>query len=175
MRAPPSRRRAAAAAGRNGLTTLTAAVREALSLRARRPGTRIVLANGIFDLPHVGHLRYLRAARACGDWLVVAVNDDPGARRLKGKGRPIQKAAERAALVAAVRGVDRVVLFSGRTVGRVIRRLRPDVHCKGTDYTPETVPERALVTAYGGTVRVVGDPKHHSSTTVLKRISRRSA
>ena len=157
------------------LTTLEAAAREAGRLRARRPGTRIVLANGIFDLPHVGHLRYLRAARACGDWLVVAVNDDRSARRLKGRGRPIQKAAERAALVGAVRGVDRVVLFSGRTVATVIRRLRPDIHCKGTDYTPTTVPERALVTGYGGSVRVVGDPKRHSSTATLKRVTSRTA
>jgi rfaE bifunctional protein nucleotidyltransferase chain/domain len=153
---------------------LEAVAREARRLRARSAGFRVVLANGIFDLPHVGHLRYLRAARRCGDWLVVAVNDDRSARRLKGKGRPVQKAAERASLVAAVRGVDRVVLFSGRTVGAVIRRLRPDVHCKGTDYTAATVPERDLVEAYGGRVHIAGDPKRHSSSDVLKRISKRS-
>jgi D-glycero-beta-D-manno-heptose 1-phosphate adenylyltransferase len=148
-------------------------VREVTRLRARTPGLRVVLANGLFDLPHVGHLRYLRAARRSGDWLVVAVNDDRSARRLKGPGRPVQKAAERAALVAAVRGVDRVVLFTGRTVARVIARLRPDIHCKGTDYTPATVPERSLVEAYGGRVKIAGDPKRHSSTAVLQRISRR--
>jgi rfaE bifunctional protein nucleotidyltransferase chain/domain len=155
--------------------SLVAVAREAHRLRARTPGLRVVLANGVFDLLHVGHLRYLRAARRCGDWLVVAVNDDGSARRLKGKGRPVQNAAERAGLVAAVRGVDRVVLFSGRTVGAVIRRLRPDVHCKGTDYTAGTVPERDLVTAYGGKVRIAGDPKRHSSTAVLKRLAARRA
>jgi rfaE bifunctional protein nucleotidyltransferase chain/domain len=157
---------------KGALGSLREVVREARGLRARAPGFRVVLANGIFDLPHVGHLRYLRAARGCGDWLVVAVNDDRSARRLKGPGRPVQKAAERASLVAAVRGVDRVVLFSGRTVGTVIRRLRPDIHCKGTDYTAQTVPERALVAAYGGRVRIAGDPKRHSSTAVLERMSR---
>jgi rfaE bifunctional protein nucleotidyltransferase chain/domain len=136
---------------------------------ARRPV--VVLANGIFDLPHVGHLRYLRAARRLGDVLVVAVNDDRSARRLRGAGRPLMAAADRARLVAAVRGVDAVLLFGGATVARVIRRLRPDVHCKGTDYSPTTVPEAALVRSLGGAVKVAGDAKRHATTDLIGRIA----
>lgn len=130
----------------------------------------MVLANGLFDLLHVGHLRYLGASRRLGDVLVVALNDDRSARRLRGAGRPLVPARDRARLVAAVRGVDLVLLFGGRTVATVLRRLRPDVHCKGTDYTPGTVPERDVVRSYGGRVRIAGDPKSHASTTMIRRI-----
>lgn len=136
---------------------------------ARR--TVVVLANGLFDLPHVGHLRYLKGARRLGDVLVVAVNDDRSARRLRGAGRPLIAAADRARLVAAMRGVDAVVLFGGSTVARVIRRLRPDVHCKGTDYSPTTVPEADLVRSLGGVVKVAGDAKRHATTDLIGRIA----
>ncbi len=132
-----------------------------------------MLANGHFDLLHVGHLRYLRAARTQGDILVVAINDDRSARRLRGPGRPIVRAADRARLVAAIEGVDFVVVFGGLTVAPLLRRLRPEVQCKGTDYTRSTVPERDVVRFYGGAVRIVGDRKRHASTTLLARILRR--
>ncbi len=137
--------------------------------RGRRPV--VVLANGLFDLAHVGHLRYLGGARRLGDFLIVAVNDDRSARRLRGPGRPLVAAADRARLVAAVRGVDAVVLFGGSTVARVIRRLRPDVHCKGTDYAPATVPEADLVRSLGGVVKVAGDAKQHATTDLIRRIA----
>jgi len=138
---------------------------------ASGPAPRVVLANGLFDLPHVGHLRYLRGARRHGDLLIVAVNDDRSARRLRGPGRPLIAAADRARLVAAVRGVDAVVLFGGTTVARVIRSLRPDVHCKGTDYSPATVPEGDLVRSLGGVVKVAGDAKRHATTDLIRRIA----
>src|SRR5512135_435949 len=116
----------------------------------RAAGRTIALANGVFDLLHVGHIRYLEGAKAEADRLVVAVNDDESVRGLKGAGRPIMKEADRAELIAALRCVDYVVVFPGRTVGDVLLRLRPDVHCKGTDYTVETVPERPIVESYGG-------------------------
>jgi rfaE bifunctional protein nucleotidyltransferase chain/domain len=143
-------------------------------LRRRRKRPRVVLANGVFDLLHVGHLRYLRAARAPGDLLVVAVNDDRSARRLRGAGRPVVPAGDRARLIAALRGVDVVVLFGWRTVSPLIRRLRPEVQCKGTDYTPESVPERAAVISYGGAVRIAGDAKLHAATDLIGRIARRA-
>jgi rfaE bifunctional protein nucleotidyltransferase chain/domain len=130
-----------------------------------------VLANGLFDLLHVGHVRYLEGARKWGDFLVVAVNDDGSARRLRGPGRPIVPARDRARLVAALRGVDAVVLFGGRTAGPILARLRPDVHCKGTDYTEAGVPEREVVRAYGGRTRIVGDAKRHAATTIIARIA----
>lgn len=136
----------------------------------RAAGRLIAFANGCFDILHVGHVRYLQGASAEGDRLVVAVNDDESVRVLKGDGRPIMTAADRAELVAAVRGVDYVIVFSGRTVGPLLERLRPDVHCKGTDYTVESVPERAIVEAYGGRTAIVGDPKDHSTTELLSRI-----
>jgi rfaE bifunctional protein nucleotidyltransferase chain/domain len=141
-------------------------------LRRRRPRPRIVLANGVFDLLHVGHLRYLRAARALGDLLVVAVNDDRSARRLRGPGRPVVPARDRARLIAALRGVDAVVLFGSRSVSPLIRRLRPEVQCKGTDYTPGSVPERAAVLSCGGEVRIAGDLKRHAATDLIGRIAR---
>jgi rfaE bifunctional protein nucleotidyltransferase chain/domain len=135
----------------------------------RRAGRTIALANGCFDLLHVGHIRYLQAAADEADRLIVAVNDDEMAGR-KGKGRPILPAADRAKLVAAVRGVDYVVIFAEPTVTPLLELLRPDVHCKGTDYTAETVPERETVRSYGGRIAIVGDPKDHSTRDFLARI-----
>jgi D-glycero-beta-D-manno-heptose 1-phosphate adenylyltransferase len=135
----------------------------------RRAGRTIAFANGCFDLLHVGHVRYLQAASLEADRLIVAVNDDAAAAT-KGPGRPILKAAERAELVAALRGVDYVTIFSEPTVAPLLELLRPDVHCKGTDYTVETVPERATVLGYGGRIAIVGDPKHHSTRDLVARI-----
>src|SRR4051812_29733524 len=137
----------------------------------RAAGRTIALANGCFDLLHVGHLRYLQGAAAEADRLVVAVNDDESVRGLKGPDRPVMPGSDRAELVAALRGVDYVVLFSGPTVGPLIEALRPDVHCKGTDYTADSVPERDIVRAYGGRVAIVGDPKDHSTHDLLGRIA----
>ncbi|MGH9312715.1 MAG: adenylyltransferase/cytidyltransferase family protein [Vicinamibacterales bacterium] len=138
--------------------------------RDRAEGRTIALANGCFDLLHVGHIRYLQGAAAEADRLVVAVNDDESVRRLKGPDRPILPAAERGELVAGLRGVAYVVLFSEPTVGPLLELLRPDVHCKGTDYTIETVPERDIVCAYGGRTAIVGDPKDHSTKDLLARL-----
>ena len=135
----------------------------------RRKGRTIAFANGCFDLIHVGHVRYLQAAAAEADRLIVAVNDDEMAGR-KGAGRPILPASDRAEIVAAIRGVDYVVVFAEPTVEPLLTLLRPDVHCKGTDYTPETVPERETVAAYGGRIAIVGDPKDHSTRDLLARI-----
>jgi rfaE bifunctional protein nucleotidyltransferase chain/domain len=137
---------------------------------ARAAGRRVALANGCFDLLHVGHLRYLQGAREQADVLVVAVNADGSVRRLKGEGRPLMPAADRALLVAALRSVDHVVVFEEDDVRGLLLALRPDVHCKGTDYTPDTVPERDVVRSYGGRVAIVGDPKHHDTTALLSRI-----
>ena len=133
-------------------------------------GKTIAFANGCFDLLHVGHVRYLQGAAAEADRLVVAVNDDRAVASLKGPGRPILPAAERAEIVASIRGVDYVVVFSDATVERLLRRLEPDVHCKGTDYTVESVPERAVVVAYGGRTAIVGDSKQHATRDLLARI-----
>ena len=135
----------------------------------RLHGRTIAFANGIFDLLHVGHVRYLRAAADEADRLVVAVNDDAAAAR-KGPGRPILTAAVRAELVAAVRGVSYVTIFTEPTVTELLRLLKPDVHCKGTDYTVETVPERDVVRAYGGRTAIVGDPKDHATRDLIQRI-----
>lgn len=140
---------------------------------ARARGATVVLANGAFDLLHVGHVRYLRGARALGDVLVVAVNSDASVQRAKGHGRPVIPAAERAELVAALEGVDWVVPFDDDTVVPIIRALRPDVHAKGTDYREETVPERDEVLAYGGRVAITGDPKDHSTTDLLGALAER--
>jgi rfaE bifunctional protein nucleotidyltransferase chain/domain len=137
---------------------------------ARAHGKSIALANGVFDLLHVGHVRYLQAARELADVLVVAVNSDASTRAYKGPGRPVVNEAERAELVAALACVDHVLVFDDGDVRRVLRALRPDVHVKGTDYTPETVPERDEVLAYGGRVAIAGDPKDHSSTEMLRRL-----
>jgi rfaE bifunctional protein nucleotidyltransferase chain/domain len=136
----------------------------------RAAGRTIAFANGGFDLLHVGHVRYLQAAAREADRLVVAINDDDSVRGLKGPGRPILAAADRAELVAALRGVDYVVLFSEPTVAPLLLAITPDVHCKGTDYTIDTVPERDTVRAYGGRIAIVGDPKDHSTRDLLARI-----
>jgi len=138
--------------------------------QVRAEGGRVALANGCFDVLHVGHVRYLQGARGEADFLVVGVNGDASVRRLKGEGRPAQPAEDRALLVAALRPCDLVVVFEEDDVRGLIAALRPDVHCKGTDYTPETVPERDAVRAYGGRVAIVGDPKNHDSRALLARI-----
>ena len=136
----------------------------------RRAGRSIAFANGCFDLLHVGHVRYLQAAAAEADVLVVAINDDRSVAALKGAGRPILSADDRAELVAALRGVDYVTIFPEPTVTPLLLALKPDVHCKGTDYTADTVPERETVRGYGGRVAIVGDPKDHSTRDLLARI-----
>jgi len=148
--------------------------REALVTRvreAREAGRSIAFANGVFDLLHVGHVRYLEAAAEEADVLVVAINDDQSVRALKGEGRPILAAEHRAELVAALRVVDFVVIFPEATVAPLLLALRPDVHCKGTDYTIDTVPERDVVKSYGGRTAIVGDPKDHSTRDLISRIT----
>jgi rfaE bifunctional protein nucleotidyltransferase chain/domain len=140
---------------------------------ARTAGRRVVLANGCFDLLHVGHARYLAEARTFGDVLIVGVNGDAAVRRLKGPGRPLMPAAERAELVASLRAVDHVVVFDDDTADRLVALLRPTVHAKGTDYTAESVPERATVLAAGGRVAIAGDEKVHSTRDVIADILRR--
>ena len=135
----------------------------------RRQGRTIAFANGCFDLLHAGHIRYLQAAASEADRLVVAVNNDPVAAT-KGPGRPILSAADRAEVVAALRGVDYVTIFPEATVTPLLELLQPDVHCKGTDYTVESVPERDTVLRYGGRIAIVGDPKDHSTRDLLARI-----
>jgi rfaE bifunctional protein nucleotidyltransferase chain/domain len=139
--------------------------------RERAAGRTIAFANGCFDLLHVGHVRYLQGAAREGDRLVVAVNDDGSVAALKGPGRPVLAAADRAELVAALRGVDYVVIFGDPNVERLLTLLKPDVHCKGTDYTVESVPERAVVQAYGGRTAIVGDPKSHATRELISRIA----
>lgn len=146
-------------------------MREALRERVkgwRQAGERIVLANGNFDLLHVGHVRYLRGAKRLGGKLVVAVNSDESVRALKGESRPVMPAAERAEIVAALADVDAVVIFPELDVRALIREIRPDFHAKGTDYTAETVPERDVVTECGGRVAIVGDPKDHSTSEIIR-------
>ena len=143
----------------------------ALLAADRAAGRTVALANGCFDLLHVGHVRYLRGAAAEADRLLVAVNADRSVTALKGAGRPVQAAAERAEIVAALEMVDYVVVFEETTVSALLDRLRPDVHCKGTDYTVDTVPEREVVRAYGGRTAIVGDPKDHSTRDLLSRIA----
>jgi len=138
----------------------------------RAAGRTIAFANGCFDLLHVGHVRYLRAAAQEADRLIVAINDDETAAR-KGPGRPIMPAPDRAALIDALRGVDYVIVFPEPTVTPLLELLRPDVHCKGTDYTADSVPERATVLGYGGRIAIVGDPKDHSTRDLIARISSR--
>ncbi len=142
-----------------------------LRAAATAAGRTIALANGVFDLFHVGHLRYLRGAKAEADLLVVAVNSDVSTRLNKGPGRPVVPEAERAEILEALAGVDHVVLFDSKDVVPVIRALRPDVHVKGTDYPPETIPEAAEVRAYGGRVAVAGDPKDHSTSELIGKLA----
>jgi rfaE bifunctional protein nucleotidyltransferase chain/domain len=137
---------------------------------ARLRGVSVALANGCFDVIHVGHVRYLEAARREADVLVVAVNSDASVRRLKGPGRPILTAADRALIVAAMRAVDHVVVFEEDDVRPIIRTLRPDVHCKGTDYTADSVPERDVVLECGGRVAIVGDVKRHDTRALLAKV-----
>jgi rfaE bifunctional protein nucleotidyltransferase chain/domain len=134
----------------------------------RSGGERIVLANGNFDLLHVGHVRYLRAAKELGGKLVVAINSDESVRTLKGTGRPIMPAEERAEIVAALADVDAVVVFPELDVRALIREIRPDIHAKGTDYTEESVPERGVVAECGGRVAIVGDAKDHSTSEIIR-------
>jgi D-glycero-beta-D-manno-heptose 1-phosphate adenylyltransferase len=136
----------------------------------RRSSRKIVFANGVFDLLHVGHVRYLQAARAEGDLLVVGINSDSSTRKLKGDGRPVLTERARATLVAALRAVDYVVIFDELDVNSLLRELQPDVHAKGTDYTPDTVPERELAAILGIRVAIVGDPKQHSTRDLLARL-----
>ena len=134
----------------------------------RLAGDRVTLANGCFDLLHVGHVRYLHAARQLGGRLVVAVNSDNSVRALKGEGRPLMPAAERAEILASLADVDAVVVFPEKDVRAIIREIQPDFHAKGTDYTPDSVPEHDEVEAYGGRVVIVGDPKNHSATEIIR-------
>ncbi len=134
----------------------------------RRAGERIVLANGNFDLLHVGHVRYLRGAKELGGKLVVAINSDESVRALKGERRPVTPANERAEIVAALADVDAVVIFSELDVRALIREIRPDIQAKGTDYTVDSVPERDVVAEYGGRVAIVGDPKDHSTSEIIR-------
>jgi len=147
--------------------------RDALVARitaAKAKGARIVLANGCFDVLHAGHVRYLQGARALGDLLVVGINSDAEVARLKGEGRPILAERDRAELVASLEAVDLVTIFDEPTVTELLLAIRPDVHAKGTDYTEETVPERDVVRSYGGSVRIVGDAKDHSSSEMLRKV-----
>ena len=139
--------------------------------RDRQAGRSVAFANGCFDLLHVGHVRYLQSAAAEADRLIVAVNDDRSVADLKGPDRPVLPAGDRAEMVAALRGVDYVVVFGDPDVGRLLTTLKPDVHCKGTDYTLETVPERDIVNAYGGRTAIVGDAKAHSTRDLMARIT----
>ena len=142
---------------------------------ARKNGARSVLANGCFDLLHVGPVRYLEGARALGDLLVVGINSDEQVRGLKGEGRPFMPERERAELVAALRAVDYVTIFPEPTVEQLLRAIRPNIHAKGTDYTEETVPERDVVRSLGGRVAIVGDPKQHSTSEMLKQLAEDTA
>jgi len=134
----------------------------------RRAGESVTLANGCFDLLHVGHVRYLRAAKRLGGRLIVAVNSDESVRQLKGEGRPLMPAEERAEILAALADVDAVVIFPERDVRALIREIRPDVQAKGTDYTADSVPERDVVREFGGRVEIVGDPKNHSASEMIR-------
>ena len=137
---------------------------------AKRKGSRIVLANGCFDVLHVGHIRYLEAAKALGDLLIVGVNSDEQTRRLKGEGRPLAPQDQRAQIVSALAAVDFVTIFHEPTVEQLLLALRPDIHAKGTDYTEDTVPERDVVRSFGGQLAIVGDPKNHSSSEIIDKV-----
>jgi len=142
----------------------------AIAVAERAAGRTLAFANGCFDVLHVGHIRYLAGAAQEADRLIVAVNNDVSVRGLKGEGRPLMDEAARAELVAALRDVDYVVLFGDRSVDRLLQTIKPDVHCKGTDYTVDTVPERDTVTAYGGRIAIVGDPKDHSTRDLVAKL-----
>lgn len=144
---------------------------ELLVSQARESKKKIVFANGCFDLLHVGHIRYLMSAKKLGDILIVAINSDRMVRNLKGDGRPLTSELERAEIIAALECVDYVIIFDTPTVTELLILLQPDIHAKGTDYTVDNVPEREIVSNYGGQVAIVGDPKDHSTTKLLKRLS----
>jgi len=146
---------------------------EGICEEARRAGKTIALANGCFDILHVGHTRYLEGAKQEADVLVVGINADASVRKLKGPNRPLQSEQDRARLIAALHVVDWVVIFPEETVETLLLALKPDVHCKGTDYTVETVPERETVKSYGGRVAIVGDPKDHDTRALLARLGSR--
>lgn len=137
----------------------------------RKNGAKIILANGCFDLFHVGHIRYLTGAKELGDTLIVGINSDAQVRKLKGENRPFMPEDERAEIVSSIKAVDFVTIFDEPTVEELIRAVRPDFHAKGTDYTPETVPEREIVRECGGQTAIVGDPKDHSSTELIEKVS----
>jgi rfaE bifunctional protein nucleotidyltransferase chain/domain len=139
----------------------------------RAAGRTIAFANGCFDVLHVGHLRFLQDAARQADVLVVGINGDQSVRALKGAGRPVMNEAERAEILSAIRGVSYVTIFHDRSPGRLIADLKPDVHCKGTDYTPDSVPEAEIVRSYGGRVAIVGDAKTHSTTDMLEKMRER--
>jgi len=154
---------------------LTRAEAQARAAALRAAGARVVLANGAFDLLHVGHVRYLAAARGLGDVLFVAVNSDASVAGLKGPGRPVVPAEERVELLSHLACVDYLLVFDEPTVAAVLRELKPHVHAKGTDYTPDTVPERAVVAEWGGETAICGDPKDHATTDLVGEIVRRFA
>ena len=157
----------------NKLVSLESLERVVVALKAS--GKTVVFANGCFDLLHVGHIRYLQSARQLGDALVVGLNNDESVRRLKGPQRPLMPENERAEILAALACVDYVVLFQEPTVERLLRVLKPDIQCKGTDYTEETVPEREVVRSYGGRVAIAGDPKDHSTRDLIQDILSKSS
>jgi rfaE bifunctional protein nucleotidyltransferase chain/domain len=140
--------------------------------QARQRNQSIAFANGVFDVLHVGHVRYLQAAAKEGDLLVVGVNSDASVRAIKGPTRPLVAERERAELLSAIRGVAYITIFNDTSPARLIGAIKPDVHCKGTDYTADSVPERDVVRAYGGRVAIVGDPKDHSTTSILEKMRR---
>jgi len=139
---------------------------------ARERGARVILANGCFDILHAGHVRYLEAAKELGDLLVVGVNSDIEVAKQKGAGRPVLPESERAEIVGALEVVDLVTIFEEPTVENLLLELRPDVHAKGTDYTEQTVPEREIINSFGGRVAIVGDPKDHSTSDLISRLTR---
>lgn len=167
MKAPPHPRKAEENARILDRAALVEAVRQ-----EREAGRSVAFANGCFDILHVGHLRYLQGAAREADVLVVGINGDQSVRLLKGEGRPVMEENERAEMIAAIRGVDYVTLFHERSPASLLAELKPDVHCKGTDYTEASVPEGEIVRAYGGRVAIVGDPKDHSTTAVLEKLKR---
>lgn len=140
---------------------------------AKRRGQKVAFANGCFDVLHVGHIRYLQGAAATADVLIVGVNGDESVRQLKGEGRPVMSERERAELISAIRGVTYVTIFHENSPSALLQKLRPDFHCKGTDYTADSVPEAEVVRAYGGKVVIVGDPKDHSTTELLEKMRRK--
>jgi rfaE bifunctional protein nucleotidyltransferase chain/domain len=154
--------------------TLTPEALRPLVEKLKQDGKTIVFANGCFDLLHVGHVRYLEGARRLGDALVVGLNSDDSVRQLKGPGRPLMPEGERAEILAAISFVDYIIIFQESNVERLLLQIQPDIHCKGTDYTVDSVPERDVVLSYGGRVAIVGDPKDHSTRDLIREVLKRS-